>query len=116
MPKDCTASASGRRLLKIDQQMAYILHLDFNPHDADHRQVADWLTAQPDPAEAVVRLVKAANEGARRLLQWEELATLLVNDIQEVRAPLAGQMPKKISKPEATEDPESARRLDSMFG
>ena len=96
--------------------MAYILHLDFNPHDADHRQVADWLTAQPDPAEAVVRLVKAANEGARRLLQWEELATLLVNDIQEVRAPLAGQSPEKRPKPEVQEDPESARRLDSMFG
>jgi hypothetical protein len=106
--------------------MAYILHLDFNPHDADHRQVADWLTAQPDPAEAVVRLVKAANEGARRLLQWEELATLLVNDIQEVRAPvndiqevrapLAGQSPEKRPKPEVQENPESAQRLDSMFG
>jgi len=96
--------------------MAYILHLDFNPHDADHRQVAGWLTAQPDPAEAVVRLVKAANEGARRLLQWEELAQLLVNDIQEVRAPLAGRSPEKRRKPDVREDPESARRLDSMFG
>jgi len=96
--------------------MAYTLHLDFNPHDANHRRVADWLAVQPDPAEAVVRLVRAANEGSRRLLQWEELATLLANDVQEVRTQLVGQPPEEKPQPEVREDPESARRLDSIFG
>jgi hypothetical protein len=89
--------------------MALTLHLEFNPHDADHRRVAEWLAAQPDPAEAVVRLVRAASEGNRRLSQWEELATLLANEVRRVRAQLTGR------SPEAYEDPESARRLDSMF-
>ena len=53
--------------------MTPTVHLEFNPYDADHRRVAGWLADQPDPAEAVVRLVRAANEGERRLSQWEEL-------------------------------------------
>jgi len=73
------------------------------------------LAAQPDPAEAVVRLVKAANEGQRRLMQWEELATLLANEIQAVRAQLGGQPPEANPEPEVHEDPESAQRLDSIF-
>lgn len=96
--------------------MAPTFHLEFNPYDADHRWVADWLAAQPDPTEAVVRLVRAARDGERRLLRWEELATLLANEVQAVRAQLRGQPPEVEPKPKAQEDPESARRLDSMFG
>jgi hypothetical protein len=95
--------------------MTLTFHLEFNPLDADHRRVAGWLEAQPDPAEAVVRLVRAANEGERRLRQWEELATLLANEVREVRAQLRGQPPPTKPEPDVHEDPESARRLDSML-
>jgi hypothetical protein len=92
------------------------IHLDFDPLNADHRRAADWLEAQPDPAEAVVRLIRAANEGERRLQQWEELATLLANEIQQVRAPLTGRSSQaKPPMEEIQEDPESARRLDTLF-
>jgi hypothetical protein len=90
--------------------MALTIQLEFDPRDASHRRVAEWLAAQPDPAEAVVRLVRAASEGDRRLSQWEELATLLANEVRKMRAQLAGR------PPEVREDPESAQRLDSMFG
>jgi len=96
--------------------MTRTFHLDFDPYDADHRRAADWLAAQPDPAEAVVRLIRAASEGERRLRQWEELATLLANDLQQVRAQMAGRPPGAKPQPEIHEDPESARRLDSIFG
>ncbi len=96
--------------------MTRTFHLDFDPYDADHRRAADWLAAQPDPAEAVVRLIRAASEGERRLRQWEELATLLANDLQQVRAQMAGRPPEAKPQPEIHEDPESARRLDSIFG
>ena len=96
--------------------MELTFHLDFDPHEADHRRAADWLTAQPDPTEAVVRLVEVVSEGERRLPQWEELATLLANEVRELRAQLVGQPPKAKSEPETHEDRESAQRLDSMFG
>ena len=95
--------------------MTPMVHLEFNPYDADHRRVAGWLADQPDPAEAVVRLVRAANEGERRLSQWEELATQLANEVRAVRAQLRGQPPEANPEPTVHEDPESARRLDSMF-
>lgn len=98
--------------------MTFIFHLDFDPHDAAHRRAADWLAAQADPTEAVARLVEVAHEGERRLAQWEEWATLLANETRELRAQLAGWPPetKREPEPEIQEDPESARRLDSMFG
>jgi hypothetical protein len=96
--------------------MQFTFHLDFDPHQADHRQAADWLAAQPDPTEAIVRLIRAAEEGQGRLLQWEELATLLANEVRELRTQLAGHPPDAKSEPELEENPESARRLDSMFG
>ena len=97
--------------------MILTFHLDFDPHQADHRRAADWLAAQPDPTEAVARLIGFANEGENRLLQWEELATLLASEVRELRAQLAGQSPEEESRPEEVhENPESARRLDSMFG
>ena len=91
------------------------LHLDFNPLNADHRRAADWLAAQPDPAEAVVRLIRAASEGERRLRRWEELATLLANEVRQVRARLTVRPPEARPQTEIREAPESARRLDSMF-
>ena len=97
--------------------MILTFHLDFDPHQADHRRAADWLAAQPDPAEAVARLIGIANEGEERLLQWEELATLLASEVRELRVQLAGQPPEEESQSEEVhENPESARRLDSMFG
>jgi len=99
--------------------MAFVFHLDFNPHEADHRRAADWLAAQPDPTEAVARLIRVAGEGERRLLQWEELATLLVNETRDLRTQLTGRQPDaEQPKPEVQdvrENPESARRLDSLF-
>ena len=96
--------------------MAFTFHLDLNPHEADHRRAAEWLAAQPDPTEAVVRLIGVATEGDRRLSQWEELATLLANEVRQLRAQLAGHPVEEAPAPETHEDPESARRLDSMFG
>lgn len=98
-----------------NQKMVYSFYLDFDPNDVDHRRVANWLASQYDPAEAVVRLVKAANEGEQRLLQWEELAALLTNELREVRTRFANGRPQGMAKSEGQEDPESARRLDSMF-
>ena len=96
--------------------MALTFHLDFDPLQADHCRAADWLAAQPDPAEAVARLIRAAGEGERRLAQWEELALLLAKEVRELRGQLAGHPPEANPEPKANEDPESARRLDSMFG
>lgn len=96
--------------------MTFTFHLEFDSYDADHRRAADWLATQPDPAEAVVRLVRVAGEGEQRLLQWEELATLLANEVREMRAQLMGQPLEPSPEPGMREDPESARRLDSMFG
>ena len=96
--------------------MSPTIHLDFDPYNSDHRRAADWLAAQPDPAEAVVRLIRAASEGQRRLRRWEELATLLADEVQQVRTRLPGQSPQAKPQTEIVEeDAESARRLDSMF-
>jgi len=95
--------------------MTFTFHLEFNPYNADHRWVAEWLGTQPDPTEAVVRLIKAAREGERRMLRWQELATLLANELQAVRAQMQGQPPSTMAEPRVREDPESAQRLDSLF-
>jgi hypothetical protein len=95
---------------------SFTFHLEFNPYDAEHRQIAGWLAGQSDPAEALVRLVKAANEGERRLARWEQLAAQLVDEVQAVRAQLKGQPAQVTHEPDRIhEDPESARRLDTMF-
>jgi hypothetical protein len=99
--------------------MTPTIHLDFDPYNADHRRIAQWLMAQPDPAEAVVRLVRAAGEGEQRLRRWEKLATQLAGEVRQVRTGLGGQTSAAGSQaeiePEIEEDPESARRLDSIF-
>jgi hypothetical protein len=91
------------------------IHLDFDPLNADHRRAANWLAAQPDPAEAVMWLIRAAYEGEQRLQRWEQLASLLASEIQQVRAHLTTRPPERRPRPEIQEDPESARRLDSLF-
>ena len=95
--------------------MAPTVHLDFDPYNADHRRIAQWLMAQPDPAEAVVRLVRAASEGEQRLRRWGQLATQLAGEIEGVRTRLGGRPAADPSQTEVAEDPESARRLDSIF-
>jgi hypothetical protein len=90
--------------------------LSFDPDEADHRRAADWLEAQPDPVEAVVRLIGIAEKGEQQLLQWEELATLLVNEVRGLRARLAGHELDDEFEPEIEEDPESAHRIDTIFG
>lgn len=96
--------------------MAISFQLDFDPQEADHRRAAEWLASQPDPTEAVVRLVGLVNDGEQRLLQWEELATLLANEVRELRDQLGGWPSEaRPDAEEGEEDPESARRLDSMF-
>ena len=96
--------------------MDFSFRLDFDPHEADHRQAADWLSAQPDPTAAVAQLIKVADAGALRLQQWEDLAMLLATELRELRTQLTGQPQAAKSLPETQENPESARRLDSMFG
>jgi hypothetical protein len=95
--------------------MGAIIRLNFDPDSADHRRAARWLAAQRDPAEAVVRLIQAASEGQRRLKEWEKLARLLADDLKNVRDGISGQPVEPKPEPEIREDPESARRLDSLF-
>ncbi len=92
-----------------------VIHLDFDPLNANHRRASDWLAAQPDPAEAVVRLIRAATEGERRLQRWEELATLLATEVHQMRTQLTGRSPGPQPQTEIREDPESTRRLDTLF-
>ncbi len=94
------------------------LHLEFDDHEANHLRAFDWLQEQADPTTAVVQLIQAAHEGEHRLNQLEELAMLLANEARTLKATLAGKPApeKKTPREEVHEDPESARRLDSMFG
>ena len=94
--------------------MPLVVNLNFDLQNASHRRVAEWLSAQVDPVEAIARLIAAADEGARRTAQWEELIALLGKETHEMSARFAGLTPE--APPEVQEDPESAHRLDSMFG
>ncbi len=94
--------------------MPLTVNLNFDLQNAGHRRVAEWLSAQSDPVEAIARLIAAADEGARRAAQWEELIMLLGKETREMGARFAGLAPE--APPESPEDPESAQRLDSMFG
>ena len=94
--------------------MPLTVNLSFDLQNTNHRRVAEWLSVQSDPVEAIARLIAAADEGARRAAQWEELLLLLGKETHEMGARLAGLMPDQ--SPEVQEDPESAHRLDSMFG
>ncbi len=94
--------------------MPLTVNLNFDLQKAHHRRVAEWLSAQSDPVEALARLLAATDESARRVAQWEELIQLLSKETREMGDRLAGLSAE--AEPEVTEDPESAQRLDSMFG
>lgn len=94
--------------------MVTTFNLEFDSQKASHRRAADWLAAQADPTEAIAVLVTHAGEGAERLAQWEELVLLLAKETRELRSKLGGAPLE--AKPEVDESPESAQRLDSMFG
>ena len=94
--------------------MPLTVSLNFDLQKTHHRRVAEWLSAQSDPVEALSRLLATADEGARRVAQWEELIRLLGKETREMSARLADLSPEV--PPEVPEDPESAQRLDSMFG
>ena len=94
--------------------MPLTVTLNFDLQNMHHRRVAEWLSAQPDPVDALARLLAATDEGVRRVAQWEELILLLGKETREMSALLADLSPEV--QPEAPEDPESAQRLDSMFG
>lgn len=95
--------------------MQFTFRLDFNPYNAEHRRAAEWLASQPDPTEAVVRLLRAAGEGERRLRHWEEMATQLAQELHQIRLQMGVRSLEPAPNPVAREDPESARRLDTMF-
>ncbi|HDQ72411.1 MAG TPA: hypothetical protein ENN19_09975 [Chloroflexi bacterium] len=95
--------------------MSLIFHLDFDPYNAEHRKAAEWLSDQPNPTEAIVRLLKAAREGEKRLAQWEALASRLAEEIGRVSGNLSVAPAKRPAQIQIEEDPESARRLDNMF-
>jgi hypothetical protein len=84
--------------------------LNFDLQNAQHRRVAEWLSAQSDPVEALARLLSATDEGARRVAQWEELIQLLGKETREMGSAWRICRP---SSAKAPEDPESAQRLDS---
>jgi len=90
--------------------------VEFDLQDPTQRRAVEWLMAQPDPAEAAARLIVNGDDAALRLAQCEELATLLVKETRELRVQITGQPIEPKPEPESPEDPESARRLDSMFG
>lgn len=95
--------------------MSLTFHLDFDQYNADHRQAAEWLSAQSDPTEAIARLLKAARDGEKRLAQWEALAARLAKEIGSVSGRLSPPVSKQQAPIKIEEDPESARRLDNMF-
>ena len=94
--------------------MPLTVNLNFDLQNAEHRRVAEWFSAQSDPVEAIARLLALADEGARRTAQWEELIRLLGKETREMNARFMGSLPE--TPTETPEDPESAQRLDSMFG
>ncbi len=93
--------------------MSLTVTLNFDLQKSHHRRVAEWLSAQSDPVDALSRLLAATDEGARRVAQWEELILLLSKETREMSARLADLSPE--AQLEVPEDPESAQRLDSMF-
>ncbi|MCX7680615.1 MAG: hypothetical protein N2508_01390 [Anaerolineae bacterium] len=110
-----TVTALSDRHLVVGITMRFTFRLDFNPYNAEHRRAAEWLAAQPDPTEAVVRLLRAAGEGERRLRHWEELATQLAQELHQVRIQMSARSPEQDAHPVTREDPESAHRLDTLF-
>ena len=109
-------------------------------NDPADRRVATWLAAQPNPAAAVKKLILSAAAGkepANRLIdlvpvllqeiralrvevnqacandQPDPSQQIILNELRALRADLSRIGPNKVEPP--PEDPESARRLDTLF-
>ncbi|MBN1488099.1 MAG: hypothetical protein JW981_10685 [Anaerolineae bacterium] len=91
---------------------SFSLTLDLDK--ATHRQAVDWLKSRPDASEAVVELILSVNAAEQRLFQLEEMASLLQGEVKQLRSLFNGKTDTADTQ-EIEEDPESARRLDSMF-
>jgi hypothetical protein len=115
--------------------------IDLN--DPADRRVATWLAAQPNPAAAVKKLILSAAAGketANRLIdlvpiilqemralraevnqacandQPDPSHELIFNELRALRADLSRVGPQGTNKIEPPpEDPESSRRLDTLF-
>jgi hypothetical protein len=115
--------------------------IDLN--DPDDRRVATWLAAQRDPVAAVKKLILATAAGQEpparlmglvpsllqevRALRSEMNQTragdvpdqaneAVLNELRALRADLARVGAKELGQvPPPPEDPESARRLDTLF-
>jgi len=96
--------------------VATTFQIEFDLQDPTQRRAVEWLMTQPDPAEAAAQLIANGDDMALRLTQCEELALLLAKETREMRVQITGSPPEPSPTPESLEDPESARRLDSMFG
>lgn len=123
--------------------MARIWSMPVDLNDPEDRRIAAWLAAQPAPAAAVKKLILAAAAGQEppsRLLDLlpallQEVRALrsdvrqarasnapdpavaaVLTELRALRADLARVGPKELGKVKPPpEDPESARRLDTMF-
>ena len=124
--------------------MTRVWSMPIDLNDPEDRRVATWLAAQSKPAEAVKRLIlqrAAGEEPQSRLLDLvppilQEVRALraelhqarssdqsgpsheeIVYELRALRADLARVGPKELGKvAPPPEDPDSAQRLDTLFG
>lgn len=124
--------------------MARVWSMPIDLNDPQDRRVATWLAAQSNPTAAVKKLILDTAAGAEPSTQLLDLLPAILQEVQALRAELkqaqAGDQPDpadeeilyqlralradlarvgpkelgKVSPP--PEDPESARRLDTLFG
>ena len=118
---------------------AWSMPIDLN--DPQDRRVATWLAAQANPAAAVKKLILTAAAGRESTERLTELLPLILQELRALRADLDRADPqpdpvqdeilfqiralradlarvgtKELSSiPPPPEDPESARRLDTLF-
>lgn len=123
--------------------MARVWSMPIDLNEPEDRRVATWLAAQSSPAESVKRLILQAAAGKESLEGMieatapilREVRTLraelkqaqsnqksdlsfedVLYELRALRADLARVGPKELGKvTPPPEDPESARRLDTLF-
>lgn len=123
--------------------MTRVWSMPIDLNDPDDRRVATWLAAQRDPVAAVKKLILATAAGQEpparlmglvpsllqevRALRSEMNQTragdvpdqaneAVLNELRALRADLARVGAKELGQvPPPPEDPESARRLDTLF-
>lgn len=123
--------------------MTRVWSMPVDLNDPEDRRVATWLAAQRDPVAAVKKLILATAAGQEpparlmglvpsllqevRALRSEMHQTRpnnapemsnaeVLNELRALRADLARVGTKELSEiPPPPEDPESARRLDTLF-